>query len=227
MKDSAAIATIARCFAPIGRDDWHAMTSGCAWIGFIDEARRLMQAGGSLGSPTLPIGEWSYRFPLQDYLAPVEADALFAPPSWEEHSAFSREHLWPGARSAAYPRESLQLRLALPGASGARTAARGGCGYPEASGEGGAADGGASLPDDHLAVELSRIAALVAAGKGDLAQKRVVEHLAWLPAYRLRLAACKGAAFYLGLVDVLVALWSRLSTEESANAVRIPMRALA
>lgn len=168
MQDSEALETLATCFVPVGRSDWRKLTSSWAWDGFIDAMRRIVQEDAPLGAVARPGLGRSYLYPIQDFLATSEMRALFAPPAWEEHVAFSRAHLWPGCGDQAFPA-------------------------------------------GQFAAVLEDVASLVDAGEADRAERSFVEHLAWLPARRMRLALLDGSAFYLGLVDVAVAVWSRLS----------------
>ena len=173
MRDSQALSTVAKCFEPIDRAGWERMTSGSAWIDFIDAVRRIVQLDAPLGASCRIGEERRCLYPMQDYLAAAEMRALFAPPSWAEHAAFSYAHFWRRGGADAF------------------------CA-------------------DRLADALDEAASLLDGGEGERAERQLLDRLAWLPAWRIELASHNGSAFYLGLVDVVVALWSRLSARGDA-----------
>ena len=112
MGDEIVFSTVSKCFAPIDRDAWNALTQGVAWADFLDASRRLLQRGAKLGEDESPASRVRLSCPLQDFLSVGEVNALFAPPSWEDVRSFAALHFTGGLPASAPPIESLYR---LPG----------------------------------------------------------------------------------------------------------------
>lgn len=233
MGDEIVFSVAAKCFAPIKEDDWNALTSGARWVDFLDAARRLLQGGTPLGAPQVPARGARLLRPLQDFLSAGEVSALFAPPSWQCKRQFEARRLRGGSPMSTPPVESLYdaeapaadlapgqgARLsALSGEESARcvqaTAKRLGMGIPPEI---------AAHPD-HLAFELAVAAALLSRGLTDEARAFLVDRLARLPAYRMKLIAARSedaGDFYLALVDVLLGIWTRLCVAQALQNIAV------
>lgn len=235
MGDEAFFSVMSKCFAPVSEEEWGRLTRGRCWSDFLDAARRLLQDDSPLGAASCSGRRVRWLCPLQDFLSVGEVDALFAPPSWNERVAFAARHFTGGLPESALPVESLYR----PGGRSAADARFGAAGGRMAQpGAGGAYDGdaarymrtliarmGLAFPPefaacpDHLALELDLVAVMLRSGMTHQAQSFLVERLAWLASYRMRLVLLEDdARFYIGLVDVLLGVWSRFVVFEGAGA---------
>ena len=230
MGDEIVFSTVSKCFAPIDRDAWNALTQGVAWADFLDASRHLLQRGAKLGEDESPASRVRLSCPLQDFLSVGEVNALFAPPSWEDVRSFAALHFTGGLPASAPPIESLYR---LPG-DGAEPFAPHGESRLPGSYYGESARYmrdlvrrmGMSLPPafadcpDHLSIELDLLAVLLRSGMTHQAREFLSERFAWLPAFRLRLLGLEDQAhvrFYVGLVDVLLGVWLQHAADAASK----------
>ena len=72
---------------------------------------------------------------------------------------------------------------------------------------------------DHLALELDLVAVMLRSGMREEARQFLAERFAWLTAYRMRLLALEDdARFYIGLVDVILAIRAQQTTADAVVA---------
>lgn len=233
--DDILFSTAAKCFAPVAEDVWRDLTSGSNWADVLDIARRLLQDDATMGAAHTPARGVRFFCPLQDFLSGGEVDALFAPPSWEEKQRFTALHFTGGLPDSAMPVESLYRE-----AAGAFRPIGGGAKQAKLTGSYGGESArymrsltarmGLAIPfgleayPDHLSVELDMMAVLLRSGRLHEAWTFLGERFSWLSAYRIRLIGLSSdatASFYVGLVDVLLGIWSRHSAERDDCARQV------
>lgn len=225
MEDEAVFSVLAQCFGPVDETEWNQLTRGPLWSDFLDGARRVMQAD-ELGVQAAPLARARRRCPLQEFLSSGEVNALFAPPTYREKQAFAARHFAGGLPESAVPVESLYRAWSAGSAPAPFSQQQGlylgdsahylrelverlGMEVPPAF---------AACPD-HLALELDLVAVLLRSGMRKEARQFLAERFGWLTAYRMRLLALDDdARFYIGLVDVIVAICTQQATDESEVA---------
>ena len=225
MEDADVFSVLAQCFGPTDGDVWRQLTGGPVWSDFLDGARRAMQ-DADLGVQKAPLARARTRCPLQEFLSAGEVDALFAPPTHAERQAFAARHFVGGLPESAPPVESLYRAWSAGPAPAPFSKRQGlylgdsahyvrelvermGMEVPPAF---------AACPD-HLALELDLVAVMLRSGMRDEARRFLAERFDWLTAYRMRLLALRDdARFYIGLVDVIVAIRAQQAAPDEAVA---------
>ena len=221
MEDEAVFSVLAKCFGPVDEDEWTRLVAGSVWTDFLDGARRIMQ-DDAFGTSWAPLARVRRRCPLQEFLSAGEVDALFAPPSFDEKQAFAARHFVGGIPESALPVESLYRSWSAGLAPAPFSQQQGlylgdsahylrelverlGMEVPPAF---------AACPD-HLALELDLVAVMLRSGMREEARQFLAERFAWLTAYRMRLLTLEDdARFYIGLVDVIMAVRAQQALEE-------------
>lgn len=225
MEDEAVFSVLAQCFGPVDEAAWSQLTKGPLWSDFLDGARRVMQAD-ELGAQEAPLARARRRCPLQEFLSSGEVNALFTPPTYAEKQAFAARHFAGGLPESALPVESLYRTWSTGAAPAPFSQQQGlylgdsahylrelvqrfGMEMPPAF---------AACPD-HLALELDLVAVMLRSGMREEARQFLAERFAWLTAYRMRLLTLDDdARFYIGLVDVIVAIRAQLTMADAAIA---------
>ena len=225
MEDEAVFSVLAQCFGPVDESSWNQLAGSSLWSDFLDGARRAMQ-DAELGVQAAPAARARKRCPLQEFLSSGEVNALFAPPTYEEKQAFAARHFTGGLPESAVPVESLYRTWSAGAAPAPFSQQQGlylgdsahylrelverlGMEVPPAF---------AACPD-HLALELDLVAVMLRSGMREEARQFLAERFAWLTAYRMRLLALEDdARFYIGLVDVILAIRAPQTTADAVVA---------
>ena len=217
---------LSMCFAPVGQDEWKQLVDGPLWSDFLDAARRGLQDDDALGEPTSPIARVRSRCPLQEFLSAGEVKALFTPPTYDEKQAFAARHFTGGLPETAMPVESL-YRTWSAGAAPAPFSQQQGLYLGDSAHYlrelverlGMEVPPAFSACPDHLALELDLVAVMLRSGMREEARQFLAERFAWLTAYRMRLLALEDdARFYIGLVDVILAIRAQQTTADAVVA---------
>ncbi len=232
--DAAVFSIISRCFTNTSREEWEQLTTGFMWADFLDDVRGLTQTGRRLGDIERPIERLKPQRPLQDALSNQEVGALFTPPTYEEKCSFAARHFTGGLPESAMPVESLYVEW-QPDIHGETLFSRAKGFYLANTATymadmieavGGSIPSAFSACPDHLSLELDFAAVLLRSFLVAEAQQFIVERLAWLTAYRMKLLSLHDdASFYIALVDVLIAVREQQageldeSTRLAANVV--------
>lgn len=227
MQDEAVFSVLSKCFAPVGEDEWNALSKPDRWADFLNGARRALQDEKTFGCETSAVERLGRKCPLQEFLDAGEVRALFAPPSYGEKERFAARHFVGGLPESTVPVESLYRRWSLDprdeapfshktglyGSDSARYMAqmidRMGLAVPARF---------AACPD-HVALELDLVAVLIRSGMRVEARRFLAERFEWLTAFRLRLLGLgDDAAFYIGLVDVILGIRAQQDQDDEENA---------
>lgn len=220
-RDAAVFSTLATLFAPATRDEWHALTAKTSWEHFLDELRRVAHDG--VGA-TANVSILRRRMPLQDCLSKEEVRALYAPPSFEEHTRFAARHFTGGLPASALPIESLYTTWSHDPRRSPFSetkpmhksdAALYMADLLEALGF--ALSDDFELAPDHISIELSTVAALLQDGATEQAGSFLTERFAWLGAYRARLLELGDEAlFFTALVDSVLCIRANHTNADAA-----------
>lgn len=209
MEPAALFSVMSKCFAPVDDADWTEITRFAVWSSFLEGSRRALQGEDALAPAECRPG----RCPLEDFLSAGEVEALFAPPTPEEKSAFAARRFTGGLPGSALPVESLysswsrdegtvfgrQKGLYMGESAQYMRDLLGRMGF-EVPAE------YAACPD-HLALELDLLSVMLRSGMVEQARQFLSERFEWLTAYRMRLLDVgEEARFWVGIVDVLMGL---------------------